>query len=175
MAHASISLDELQSRIGREIGRSGWREVAQDRIDRFAEATDDHQFIHVDPVRARKSPFGTTIAHGFLSLSLLSALFEDAVGSIDGASLSVNYGFNSVRMLSPVKAGSRIRGRFVLKDLVERKSGQWQATLDVTVDIENEEIPEEKTETEEEIEFDWEELLGVNDDYEYSEMRKKKH
>lgn len=141
MAHASISLDALQSRIGREIGYSDWREVSQDRIDRFAEATDDHQFIHVDPDRARKSPFGTTIAHGFLSLSLLSALFDDAVGAIEGVSLSVNYGFNSVRMVSPVKAGSRIRGRFVLKDLVARKPGQWQLTLDVTVDIEHEDKP----------------------------------
>lgn len=141
MAHGSISLDALQSRIGREIGYSDWREVTQDRIDRFAEATDDHQFIHVDPDRARRSPFGGTIAHGFLSLSLLSALFDDAVGTIEGVSMSVNYGFNSVRMVSPVKAGSRIRGRFVLKDLVARKPGQWQLTLDVAVDIEHEDKP----------------------------------
>lgn len=141
MSRASIALDELQTRVGREIGRSGWMEVTQNRIDRFAEATDDHQFIHVDPVRARQSPFGGTIAHGFLSLSLLSTLFEDAVGPIDGASLSVNYGFNSVRMISPVRAGSRIRGRFALKDVVMRKPGQWQLTLDITVDIENEEKP----------------------------------
>ncbi|MCD1634037.1 MaoC family dehydratase [Martelella mediterranea] len=141
MDSASVSLEALQSRIGREIGYSDWREVSQDRIDRFAEATDDHQFIHVDPDRARKSPFGTTIAHGFLSLSLLSALFDDAVGAIEGVSLSVNYGFNSVRMVSPVKAGSRIKGRFVLKDLVARKPGQWQLTLDVTVDIEHEDKP----------------------------------
>ncbi|MGV0908407.1 MaoC family dehydratase [Martelella sp. FOR1707] len=141
MAHASISLEALQSKIGREIGYSDWREVTQDRIDRFAEATDDHQFIHVDPDRARKSPFGGTIAHGFLSLSLLSALFDDAVGAIEGVSMSVNYGFNSVRMVSPVKAGSRIRGRFVLKDLVARKPGQWQLTLDVAIDIEHEDKP----------------------------------
>ncbi|MGV0876101.1 MaoC family dehydratase [Martelella sp. FLE1502] len=141
MAHGSISLDALRSRIGREIGYSDWREVTQDRIDRFAEATDDHQFIHVDPDRARKSPFGGTIAHGFLSLSLLSALFDDAVGTIEGVSMSVNYGFNAVRMVSPVKAGSRIRGRFVLKDLVARKPGQWQLTLDVAVDIEHEDKP----------------------------------
>lgn len=141
MAHASISLEALQSKIGREIGYSDWREVTQDRIDRFAEATDDHQFIHVDPDRARKSPFGGTIAHGFLSLSLLSALFDDAVGTIEGVSMSVNYGFNSVRMVSPVKAGSRIRGRFVLKDLFARKPGQWQLTLDVAIDIEHEDKP----------------------------------
>jgi len=141
MANKPIALGDLPALVGTEIGVSSWIAVAQERITQFADATDDHQFIHVDQARAEQSPFGGTIAHGFLSLSLLSAFFEDAVGTIEGGQFAMNYGFNSVRMLSPVRSGKHIRGRFVLKDMVERKPGQWQLAMDVTVEIENEEKP----------------------------------
>ena len=132
---------ELQARIGQEIGVSEWVEVTQNMIDRFADLTDDHQFIHVDPVLAAKTPFGGTIAHGFLVLSLLAKLGKAAEFALEGVQMGMNYGFDRVRLMAPVKAGKRIRGRFVLKDLVERLPGQWLSTLSVTVEIEGESKP----------------------------------
>jgi acyl dehydratase len=132
---------ELQARIGQEVGLSDWVEVTQDMINRFADLTDDHQFIHVDPVLAAKTPFGGTIAHGFLVLSLLAKLGKAAEFVLEGIQMGMNYGFDRVRLMAPVKAGKRIRGRFVLKDLVERAPGQWLSTLAVTVEIEGESKP----------------------------------
>ncbi len=135
-----MELRELQASVGQAIGTSDWIEVGQDRIDQFADATGDHQYIHVDPVRAKDSPFGQTIAHGFLTLSLLAPMMENATPAID-AKMSVNYGFNKVRFLSPVRSGKRIRGHFTLTELVEKRPGQWQQTVEASVEIEGEDKP----------------------------------
>lgn len=137
-----VKRDDLASRIGQEIGVSDWIEIGQERIDTFADVTEDHQFIHIDPERAAKeTPFGGTIAHGFLSLSMLSALAIDTVLLIEGMAMGINYGFDKVRFLQPVRSGKRIRGRFVLEDAVERNPGQWMLKYAVTVEIENEDKP----------------------------------
>lgn len=132
-------MSRLVSLRGRELV-SGWREVAQERIDRFAEATDDPQWIHVDPERAAAGPFGTTIAHGFLTLSLVVPLFEEALPELDGYALTVNYGLNRVRFTAPVPSGSRIRGRFRIV-AVEDVPGGEQLRVDVTIEREGEEKP----------------------------------
>lgn len=126
---------------GKDLGTSVWIEVSQERIDRFADVTEDHQFIHIDPERAKATPFGSTIAHGFLSLSLLSAMAYDAMPGIEGAKMGVNYGFNSIRFLAPVKSGRRVRGHFRLLDVVERSPGVFQSTVEVKVEIEGEDKP----------------------------------
>jgi len=134
---AAVPIASLRERIGQEIGVSGWITVDQARIDGFADVTDDRQWIHVDPVAAAtQSPFGTTIAHGFLSLSLLSRMSRSALPVIAGLKTGLNYGLNSVRFLAPVRSGKRVRGRFMLKHLVERGPGQWQMTVTATVEIE---------------------------------------
>jgi len=136
-----VSPAEYQSRVGSELGVSGWIEVDQGRIDAFADTTLDHQSIHVNPAEARPSPFGGTIAHGFLTLSLLSAMSREVLPGLHGTKMSVNYGFNSLRFLAPVRSGRRIRGRFVLNAVRERSPGVIQSTLGVTVEIENEMKP----------------------------------
>ena len=135
------SLDEIRGKIGQEVGVSDWLLVDQGRIDRFAEVTEDHQFIHVDPAAAAQTPFGTTIAHGFLSLSLLSRMAADAMLVPDGAKMGVNYGFERIRFLAPVKSGKRVRGRFTLTSLEEKRPGQWQFVHNVSVEIEDEPKP----------------------------------
>ena len=139
--HKLHTPDELKARIGSEIGVSDWVPVTQDMINRFADLTDDHQFIHVDPVLAAQTPFGGTIAHGFLVLSLLASMGKSAEFILQGVQLGVNYGFDKVRLMAPVKSGKRVRGRFVLKALVERAPGQWLSTMSVTVEIEGEAKP----------------------------------
>ena len=124
---------------GREL-LSGWREVDQARIDLFAQATDDPQWIHVDAARAAAGPFGTTIAHGFLTLSLVVPLFDEALPPLDGYALTVNYGLNRVRFTAPVPVGSRIRGRFRVEAVDEIPGGE-QLTVDVTVELEGSEKP----------------------------------
>lgn len=124
---------ELESRIGQEIGVSEWLEITQERIDQFAAATGDRQWIHTDPVRAAGSPFGSTIAHGFLTLSLLS-IFAGETVSLEGKH-RLNYGLNRLRFTSPVKVGSRVRGRFTLQSLT-RIEGGYQITYTATVEIE---------------------------------------
>ena len=127
------SIAQLAEYVGREVGTSDWLDVSQERINQFAEATEDRQWIHIDIERAAlESPFKETIAHGFLSLSLLSVLGKTAM-SVDGVRMGINYGLNRVRFVSPVPAGSRIRGRFTLAKLEEIKGGA-QATWDVTVE-----------------------------------------
>ncbi len=135
------SLEEIQSKVGTEIGVSEWIMVDQDRIDRFAEVTEDRQFIHVDPEAAAKTVFRTTIAHGFLSLSLLSRFGEDAFLQPPNVRMGVNYGFEKIRFIAPVKSGKRVRGRFFLKSATERKPRQWEFHHEVTVEIEGEEKP----------------------------------
>ena len=131
---------ELANYAGKEVGISDWLEVSQDRIDEFAEATEDRQWIHIDPERAaHESPFKTTIAHGFLTLSLLSVLTKSAI-SVGGVRMGINYGLNRVRFVSPVPAGARIRGRFTLATLEEIKGGV-QSTWNVTVEREGSEKP----------------------------------
>ncbi len=129
----------IEDLIGQEL-TSDWREVDQARIDLFARATDDLQWIHTDPERAAAGPFGTTIAHGFLTLSLVVPLFEEALPPIEGYSLTVNYGLNRVRFTSPVPVGSRIRGRFRF-DAVDAIAGGEQATVAVTIERQGQEKP----------------------------------
>ncbi len=132
------SLDEIRSRVGQEVGVSGWLTVDQARIDAFAEATEDRQFIHVDPAAAAQTPFGGTIAHGFLTLSLLSRMAVEATLVPEGLRMAVNYGFDRVRFLAPVKSGKRVRGRFTLDSAEEKAPGQWLMRHKVTVEIEGE-------------------------------------
>jgi acyl dehydratase len=135
------SLDEIRTRVGQEIGVSGWLIVDQARIDTFAEVTEDRQFIHVDPEGAAKTQFGGTIAHGFLTLSLLSRMAADVMLVPNGTRMGVNYGFEKVRFLAPVRSGKRIRGRFTLTSFEEKRAGQFQFVHAVSVEIEGEEKP----------------------------------
>jgi acyl dehydratase len=132
-----ITIDELETRLGQELGISNWREVTQADIDTFAEVTRDHQFIHVDEARAlAETSFGGTIAHGFLTLSLLSAFGQEALPKIANRRMGVNYGFERVRFLSPVRSGARVRGRFSLARLERRRANEVLLGYDVTVEIE---------------------------------------
>ncbi|MGA9581494.1 MAG: MaoC family dehydratase [Allosphingosinicella sp.] len=135
------SVEDIQSKVGAEVGVSDWILVDQARIDSFAEVTEDPQFIHVDPVAAAKTPFGGTVAHGFLTLSLLSRMAADAMLRPEGVKMGVNYGFERVRFMAPVRSGRRVRGRFTLVRFEEKKPGQWQFVHNVTVEIEGEEKP----------------------------------
>lgn len=138
---ATVAPPELAERIGAE-HVSDWVEVTQAMIDQFAAATGDHQFIHVDPVRAAETVFGGTIAHGFLSLSLMPMLAERAaIPAIEGMRMGVNYGGNKVRFLTPVRSGKRVRGRFTLKKFVERQPGVWEQVQEYRLEIEGEEKP----------------------------------
>ncbi|WP_022671717.1 MaoC family dehydratase [Novosphingopyxis baekryungensis] len=138
----TIAPEQMKDRIGQELGVSDWVTVDQDMIDKFAEATGDHQFIHVDVEKAKMTPFGGTIAHGFLTLSLLPRLAAEAdMPRPEGVKMGVNYGGNKVRFLTPVKSGSRVRGRFKLLDIEEKRPGQWQQTQEFTVEIEGEGKP----------------------------------
>ena len=132
---------ELQGLIGREVGVSRWFEVTQARIDAFADCTEDRQFIHVDPDRAKATPFGGTIAHGFLTLSLASAMSYDAIAPLEGVAMGVNYGFDKLRFLAPVPAGSRVRGRFRLLSAEDRGGGRWLLKHELTVEIEGGDKP----------------------------------
>lgn len=134
-------LDELRARVGEEIGISNWFAIDQERIAAFAEATEDRQFIHVDPDAAAQTPFGGTIAHGFLTLSLLSRMAAETVLVPPATKLVVNYGLDRVRFLAPVRSGKRVRGRFVLEDAEEKPGGQWLLRHLVTVEIEGEDKP----------------------------------
>ena len=127
-------LAELQSLVGQDLGRSEWLTVDQDRIDQFAQATGDHQWIHTDPARAAAGPFGATVAHGYLTLSLLPLLFESGF-AIDDVRMGVNYGLNRVRFAAPVRAGSRLRGHFKLLSF-EPLDGGAQLTVQATVELE---------------------------------------
>ena len=135
------SLDEIRSKVGQMVGTSGWIEVTQDRISEFADATEDHQFIHVDPVAAAAAGFGGTVAHGFLSLSLLSRMAADAMLVPDTTRMALNYGLDRVRFLAPVKAGKRVRGHFTLDGVDEKAPGQLLIRQTVSVEIEGEEKP----------------------------------
>jgi acyl dehydratase len=137
----SIPAAELPSLVGTELGVSDWLLIEQDRVNAFADATLDHQFIHVDPEKAAMTPFGGTIAHGFLTLSLLPHFLEAASIPVEGTLMAINYGSDKVRFLQPVKVGQRIRARSVLMSADEKRPGQWLMKQNVTVEIEGEEKP----------------------------------
>ena len=136
-----LNRDNMQDHIGADLGTSEWLKIDQERIAAFADATLDHQFIHVDPENAAKTPFGTTIAHGFLSLSLLSH-FAGSVGcGFEGTVMGVNYGLDKVRFLAPVKVNSQVRARAKLLDVQEKRPGQFLLKQEVTIEIEGESKP----------------------------------
>ena len=138
----TVAMDELKGYVGRELGVSDWLTVDQPMIDKFAEATGDHQFIHVDAEKAKLTPFGGTIAHGFLSLSLMPVLTQMTdMPRAEGIKMGVNYGGNKTRFLAPVRSGKRVRGRFKLLELEEKRPGQWQQTVEYTLEIEGEDKP----------------------------------
>ncbi len=137
----AVALDELKALVGKELGVSEWTLVDQKRIDAFADLTDDHQFIHVDPPAAKQTPLGTTIAHGFLTLSLVAAFSYQVVPGVKGAKMGMNYGINRLRFLSPVKSGSRVRGRFKLKSIDDQGGGRYLSTTEVTIEVEGQEKP----------------------------------
>ena len=135
------TLDEIRSKVGASLGASPWIEIGQESIDTFADVTGDRQFIHVDPQAAAQTPFGGTVAHGFLTLSLLSQMAGHVMLVPDTTKMGVNYGFERVRFIAPVRAGKRIRGHFTLASFEEKQAGQWQFVHNVTVEIEGEEKP----------------------------------
>jgi len=138
---AAVTLAEMKDFVGGELGLSRWFLIDQKRIDAFADSTEDWQFIHVDPEAAKATPFGSTIAHGFLTLSMLSAMAYDAIPKMAGVAMGVNYGFEKLRFVAPVRAGKRVRGRFRLDALTRRSGKEWQSRKAVTVEIEGEEKP----------------------------------
>ncbi|KRQ00769.1 MaoC family dehydratase [Bradyrhizobium sp. DASA03076] len=137
-----ITLQAYQALVGKEIGVSSWHLIDQPRIDAYADVIEDHQFIHVDPQRAKQeTAYGTTIAHGFLTMSLLSIMSYEVMPVIAGTTMGVNYGFDKLRFISPVRSGKRVRGRFVLAEAKLRKPNEFQTRTNVTVEIEGEEKP----------------------------------
>jgi acyl dehydratase len=129
------TIEALAARVGEEIAVSRWFPIDQAMINAFADVTQDHQFIHVDPAAAAQTPFKTTIAHGFLTLSMLSAFAYDALPDIERRAMGVNYGFDKVRFLTPVPSGARVRARFTLREADSKKAGEWVMRYAVTVDI----------------------------------------
>jgi len=137
----TISVADLQAKVGTQVGVSRWFEITQAQIDAFADITEDWQYIHIDPERAAQTPFGGTIAHGFLTVSMLSAMFYDALPEIQGSEMGVNYGFDKLRFLAPVRAGARIRGVFKLHDLRQARPREITNVWDVTVEIDGGDRP----------------------------------
>jgi len=136
-----VPVAELKDYVGKELGRSERLTIDQERINLFAEATGDYQFIHVDPVKAAKTPFGSTIAHGFLSLSLMPKLMEDILILPEGVKMVVNYGLDSVRFIQPVKVNSRVRLKVDMNEVTEKKPGQWLLKATATLEIEGSDKP----------------------------------
>ena len=138
---ASIKAQDLPSLVGTELEASDWLQITQDRVNQFADATNDHQFIHVKPLRAKFTPFRGTIAHGFLVLSLVSYLAQQNALRPAGLKMALNYGSDKVRFLTPVRVGKRIRARQTIIDVTEKKPGHWLLKTEITIDIENEDKP----------------------------------
>lgn len=136
-----VPVTELSQYVGKELGRSDWMKIDQQRINLFAEATGDFQFIHVDPEKAAQTPFGSTIAHGFLTLSLIPKLMLDILVLPEGLKMVVNYGLDSVRFIQPVKVDSKVRLKVELAEVTEKKPGQWLLKATATLEIEGEEKP----------------------------------
>ncbi|RMV19656.1 MaoC family dehydratase [Pseudomonas savastanoi] len=137
----SVPVTELKHYIGKDAECSDWLTIDQERINLFAEATGDFQFIHVDPVKAAQTPFGATIAHGFLSLSLIPKLMEGIMALPEGLKMAVNYGMDSVRFVQPVLVNSRVRLKVQLTEVTEKKPGQWLLKAIATLEIEGQEKP----------------------------------
>jgi acyl dehydratase len=137
----TIPAKELPSLVGQEFEPSSWMEITQERVNQFADATNDHQFIHVDVEKAAQTPFGGTIAHGFLTLSLVVGLLEENGIKVEGTVMGINYGSDKVRFLQPVPVGSRIRARQTLLDATEKRPGQWLNKTLVTIEIEGQSKP----------------------------------
>jgi acyl dehydratase len=137
----AISASDLPGMVGSQLEASDWLEITQERVNQFADATNDHQFIHIDPDAARSTPFGGPIAHGFLSLSLLSYLNAQNGLKIENAMMGINYGSDKVRYLMPVSVGKRIRSHQKLTGASEKSPGQWLIKTDVSIEIEGEETP----------------------------------
>ncbi|KJC58979.1 nodulation protein NodN [Bradyrhizobium sp. LTSPM299] len=137
-----VSLETYQGMVGKVIGVSSWHLVDQGRIDTYADVIEDHQFIHVDLERSKQeTAFGTTIAHGFLTMSLMSIMSYEVMPVVEGTAMGVNYGFDKLRFISPVRSGKRVRGRFVLAEASLRKPKELLSRTAVTVEIEGEEKP----------------------------------
>jgi acyl dehydratase len=136
-----VSVADLPGLVGRELEPSEWLEITQDRVDRFADTTNDHQFIHVDPEKAKASPFGGTIAHGFLTLSLITYLLAERMVLPKNTAVTLNYGSDKVRFLKPVAVGRRIRAKQQVMEVNEKKPGQWLVKTNVTIEIEGEKSP----------------------------------
>ncbi|MBC3206694.1 MaoC family dehydratase [Pseudomonas sp. SWRI111] len=136
-----VPVAELKDYVGKELGRSEWLTIDQERINLFAEATGDYQFIHVDPIKAAQTPFGSTIAHGFLSLSLMPKLMEDILVLPEGVKMVVNYGLDSVRFIQPVKVDSKVRLKVDMVEVTEKKPGQWLLKATATLEIEGSDKP----------------------------------
>ena len=132
-----LTFEDLKEKLGLEVGVSKWFTIDQARVDKFADLTEDWQYVHVDPDAAKKTPFNGTIAHGFLTVSLLSAMYYDAIPVMEGSKLGVNYGFDKLRFLSPVKVGSKVRGRFELSDIREVRPFEISTIWRVEVEIED--------------------------------------
>ncbi|MEM8937269.1 MAG: MaoC family dehydratase [Pseudomonadota bacterium] len=132
-----VEPDEVASWVGKETGVSDWVLIDQERINQFAEVTEDRQFIHIDVEAAKATPFGGTIAHGFLTLGMLSHLAESCLLGVQGVSMAVNYGFEKVRFMTPVRSGQRIRGRFTLVEANERRPGMWMFKYAARIEIED--------------------------------------
>ncbi len=137
----SVPVAQLKDYVGKELGSSEWLAIEQDRVNQFAECTGDHQFIHVDPEKAKLTPFGGTIAHGFLSLSLIPKLMEGIMILPQGLKMAVNYGLDSVRFIQPVKVGSKVRLNVTLVDATEKNPGQWLLKARAVLEIEGQEKP----------------------------------
>ena len=137
-----MSPQDLAAKVGEHIGTSNWVEMSQEKVNMFADATGDHQFIHINEEAAKMTPFGGTIAHGFMTLSMIPALTADSdVPRLDGIKMAVNYGGNKTRFIAPVRTGKRIRGHWKLTEMVEKRPGQWQQTCEITIEIEGEDKP----------------------------------
>jgi acyl dehydratase len=137
----TLSIDQLVELQGQALGSSQWMTIDQSMINTFADVTQDHQFIHVDEEAARQTPFGGTIAHGFLTLSLLSAMAAQVLPTVQGQKSGVNYGINNLRFISPVHSGKRVRGHFHLKNVSQKNKGSYQLIMEVTIEIEDEAKP----------------------------------
>jgi acyl dehydratase len=137
----TASIEDIKALVGKPVGTSSWVLVDQEMINRFAEVTNDHQFIHVDPALAKLTPFGGTVAHGLLTLSLLPSMAYEVMPKPEGTKMAANYGYNKIRFVAPVRSGKRIRAQFTLLEYTEPKPGRWQQITEVTVEIEGEDKP----------------------------------
>ena len=141
MSHQTLTLEEFLNSVGRKSEPSKWITLDQSRIDTFADCTEDHQFIHVDQEAAKQTPFGTTIAHGFLTLSMLAKMAEDVLIAPEGLAMGMNYGFDKVRFLAPVKSGKRVRCHSEIANIEQKDDKRFLVTQAITVEIEGEDKP----------------------------------